>query len=139
MSSADIDEMANVSGAFTVQRHNQIERARIDALLFARDLFIKEGIQKIIADTAKQLKSDLERDAPFDTVPYDDYHMQDHMTDKPIENGRAVESEAAYSGHLEYGTAYHGVQHVFFQPATWKNWKIYKENVIRAMKGIFTI
>jgi len=119
-----------------------IEKTRLNALVFARNEFIENGILKIIDDHATQFKSDLERDAPFDVVGYDDYHMNDHMTKETMsltKKGTKVESEAGYSGLLEYGLASHGVQHIFFRPNMEKNWKAYKEEVIKIMRGIYRI
>lgn len=100
--------------------------------------FYTKGIQDLIFKIAEDLKVELEQTAPVDPVPYDDYYMTEHMSTHPIKNGRATESEAAYSGHLEYGTAYHGVRHVFFRPATEKFWKKYKEEVVKQMKEILS-
>lgn len=127
------------TGLIPSQKFNQIELLRLQKLILSRNLFIENGIQRVIEKHAKQLRNNIQTDAPYDYEELDNYHMREHMTDKPIKDGRAVESEAGYSGLLEYGTARHGVQYVFFRPATERTWKAYKEEVFKIMKGIFSI
>lgn len=103
------------------------------------ELFYDDDIQHVIDKHATQIKRDLEMEAPYDYQELDDYHMREHMTKRdyngPLGDGKEVESEAPYSGHLEYGTAVHGVQHVFFRPVDERNKKAYKEEVLKIMKG----
>ena len=130
----------------TAELANKIELAKLNKMRMAIENYIDTGIQKTILDSAEQIRSDLEKEAPFDTVPYDTYHMNEHMVRTEFSGsiggkankGQQVDSEAAYSGHLEYGTAYHGVQHIFFRPVDERNKKAYKQEVILRMKKIFT-
>ena len=125
---------------------NKIELVKLTKMRIAIEFFMDNGIQKVIYDRAEQIRSDLEKEAPFDTVPYDEYHMNEHMVRRDFSGnidgkqnvGQEVESEAAYSGHLEYGTAYHGVKHVFFRPVVEKNQKAFKKETIDIVKKIYT-
>ena len=115
---------------------------RFTKMVNAVALYYDKGIQEQIREIADDLKEELEQTAPYDTQEIDDYHMTEHMKDSPYvdgaRKGREVESEAAYSGHLEYGTAYHGVQHIFFRPATEKAWIRHKKECIKAMTEILS-
>ena len=144
---AKIAEMGKVAGTRYSTTELQIEKLRLETILASRDAFITHGIKRMMREHGEHLRDVLERTAPYDDQEiwgfeqglYQNYHMQDHMSTKPYKDGVEVESEASYSGKLEYGTAYHGVQHIFFRPATWKEWKAYKNNVIKIMRGIFSI
>ena len=103
-----------------------------------------QGIFEAQVKHGKQLRDDIEQNAPYDShvPPYDDYHMKEHMTIKNVSNpkdvageseGVEIESQAAYSGALEYGTAYHGIQYVFFRPAVEINQREFKLDVIKEM------
>jgi hypothetical protein len=123
---------------------NKLELLRYDKMIMDIGWYYKTGIQKVIKSQAEKLRKDLVATAPYDAQEiwgyeqgmWQNYHMQDHMTSQPIPDGMEVESEASYSGKLEYGTAYHGVQYIFFRPATEKVWKAYKLEVVNDMKRI---
>ena len=130
----------------TAEIANKIELVKLNKMRMAIELFMDNGIQKVIYDRAEQIRSDLEREAPFDKVPYDDYHMNEHMERRGFSGsiegkqneGQEAGSRAKYSAALEYGTAIHGVKHVFFRPVVEANQKAYKQEVILRMKKIFT-
>ena len=101
-----------------------------------------QGIFETQVKHGKQLRDDIEQNAPYDAQEIDPYHMKDHMTIKNVSNptnvageseGVEIESQAAYSGALEYGTAYHGIQYVFFRPAVEINQREFKLDVIKEM------
>lgn len=119
-----------------------MELARLEYMIFAIHEFYGSGIQKTIDKHATQIRNDLQREAPYDHAELDDYHMREHMTKRDYEGkhgkGKEVESEAPYSGYLEYGTAKHGVQYVFFRPVVERNQIAYKKDCIRIIKGIMT-
>lgn len=110
----------------------------VQKLIFAIENFTDNGIQAIILEHSKHVQDDLVNEAPYDYEErWDTYHMAEHMEmyDYKGEHGVGISvvSGAPYSGHLEYGTATHGVQHIFFRPVVYKNRKLFKEDVIRIL------
>lgn len=126
---------------------NYAEMVRLANAIKNVENYYLEGIQKTIEKHAEIMRSEIQETAPYDFTEsesweqgvFGNYHMKDHMVrrdyeDSKLGKGQEVESEASYSGHLEYGTAVHGVQHVFFRPSVERGQKEYKLEVIREMK-----
>lgn len=111
--------------------------------------FYYEGVFKTQLYHGKALRDDIENNAPYDYQELDDYHMKENMTIKAVggridgvpgeSDGVEIESEAPYSGLLEYGTARHGIQYVFFRPAVEMNQREYKQDVIIQMRRALSV
>jgi hypothetical protein len=131
---------ASLKGSPYVTQENAGEIARLVNILAEIQEFYEEKIQWVIDGAAYDMRAEIEQTAPYDWQELDDYHMKDHMIQRDYDGkwgkGQEVESEAPYSGLLEYGTARHGVQHVFFRPSVERGQREYKKIVIGYMKGI---
>ena len=89
--------------------------------------FYTRGIFNLQHEEAEKMWDEIRENAPYDHQEIDDYHMKDHMElnrfkgsvkgSSESAEGWEADSEAGYSGLLEYGTAYHGIQYVFFRPS----------------------
>ena len=105
--------------------------------------FYYEGIFKLQDKEGEKMRKEIEHNAPYDYAELDDYHMKDHITIKDFSGsvegsgeqaeGVEIESEAPYSGLLEYGTAMHGIQYVFFRPSVELGQRAFKLDAIREM------
>ena len=117
-------------------------KEHIEKLKFAIDDFTKNGIQDLTTKHQKQARNDLQMEAPYDYEELDTYHMRENMDMVDYRGdhglGKSVISRAPYSGLLEYGTAYHGVQYVFFRPIVARTAKAFKEDVIRVLTRMYS-
>lgn len=120
---------------------NMRELARFDMIKAELISFQNSGIQKLIEKHAEMMRLEIQETAPYDFQELDDYHMKDHMERRDYDGkwgkGQEVESEAPYSGLLEYGTARHGVQYVFFRPSVERGQREYKAEAIKVVKEIY--
>lgn len=121
---------------------NAGEMARLETAIKLINEFYTGGIQKLIKEHALIMRDEIRETAPYDWSERDNYHMKDHMVARfymgGLGAGWEVESEADYSGLLEYGTANHGVQHVFFRPTVERGQREYKKDCIRIMTDAIT-
>ena len=104
--------------------------------------FYYSGIFELQVKHGNRARDDLEQNAPYDYQELDDYHMRDHMVIRESKNpkdvageseGVEIESQAGYSGLLEYGMAIHGKQYVFFRPIVEITQGSFKNEVIQEM------
>ncbi len=125
-----------------VAQQNQRELARFDIIKNDLIKFQNIGVFAIIEKHAEIMRQEILEAAPYDFAELDDYHMKDHMTRKDYNDrlgkGQEVESEAPYSGLLEYGTASHGVQYVFFRPAVERGQREYKKEAVNTVKRLMS-
>lgn len=114
--------------------------------------FYYEGIFKLQDKHGQIMRDEIKEAAPYDFTEspsweqgeWGNYHMKDHITKKNVKGrirdipgeseGVEIESEASYSGFLEYGTATHGVQYVFFRPTVERGQREFKSEVITEMR-----
>jgi hypothetical protein len=133
-----------------ISEQNQRELARLAIIFNDLKKFANVGIYGLQEKHAEVIRKEIRDNAPYDATEsssweqgvWGNYHMKDHMErrdyeDAKIGKGQEVESEASYSGYLEYGTATHGVQYIFFRPAVDKGWKEYKKDAIDTLKAIY--
>jgi len=111
--------------------------------------FYYKGILDLQEKEGEKMRKEIEHNAPYDYAELDDYHMKDHIVIKDFSGsiegsgeqgeGVEIESEAPYSGLLEYGTARHGIQYVFFRPSVELGQRSFKLEVIKEMRKAITV
>jgi len=60
-------------------------------------------------------------------------YMRDHITKRNLPDGAEVESEAGYSGFVEFGTSRQADQ-PFFRPPLYHNWEIIKKMIASSVR-----
>lgn len=125
-----------------ISEQNMRELARFEMIRAEIINFQEKGIQDLIEKHAEIMRQEIQEAAPYDFQELDDYHMKDHMERRDyngrLGKGQEVESEAPYSGLLEYGTARHRVQYVFFRPSVERGQREFKAESIRILKRIYS-
>jgi len=118
------------------------EIARIMKITTEIDSFVDDGIYDMIEEKAEDFAFEFRYIAPYDFQEIDDYHMSEHIevndyNDPEDGKGKEIDSEAAYSGLLEYGHTWHGKHQNWFRPTMYKDQALMKAAVVKKILEIF--
>ena len=94
---------------------------------------VNDQASKVVKNNAEKLKSKAQENAPKDTG-----FLKSHIkTSYPEALEARIESEAAYSGYVEYGTRFNDGGKPFMRPALREIEPQFKKDMTDVMKGAF--